>query len=65
MPHLRGLENSDFKLMIEGMIAQFVDDTVPVTQPGDVAETVWQAATAPHAQLGIAAGDEEKSVSLA
>lgn len=24
MPHLRGLENSDFKAIIEGMIPQFV-----------------------------------------
>lgn len=61
MPHLRGLENSDFKPAIEGIIAKFVEDTGPVTQTGDVAEAVWQAPTDPHAQLGIAAGGEEEA----
>lgn len=56
MPHLRGLDNPDYKPMIEGMINNFREATGPVTHAGDVAEAVWQAATDPNAPLRIPAG---------
>lgn len=56
MPHLRGLDNPDYKPLIEGMIANFRDDKGPVTRAGDVAEAVWQAATDANAPLRIPAG---------
>jgi NAD(P)-dependent dehydrogenase (short-subunit alcohol dehydrogenase family) len=58
MPHLRGLDNSDYKPLIEGMIAQFREDTGPVTHAVDVAKAVWRAATDPRAPLRIAAGED-------
>jgi NAD(P)-dependent dehydrogenase (short-subunit alcohol dehydrogenase family) len=58
MPHLRGLDNADYKPLIEGMIAQFRDDTGPVTHAADVAAAVWLAATDPGAPLKIAAGED-------
>ena len=58
MPHLRGLDNSDYKPLIEGMIARFREDTGPVTHAVDVAKAVWQAATDPNAPLRIAAGED-------
>lgn len=56
MPHLRGLDEPDYKPLIEGMIANFRDRTGPVTHARDVAEAVWQAATDPNAPLRIPAG---------
>ncbi|MBN9146403.1 MULTISPECIES: SDR family oxidoreductase [unclassified Novosphingobium] len=58
LPHLRGLDNPDYKPMIEGMIANFREESGPVTHASDVAEAVWQAATDPGAPLKIAAGDD-------
>lgn len=58
MPHLRGLDNPDYKPMIEGMIARFREESGPVTRPADVAAAVWQAATDPSAPLRIAAGED-------
>jgi len=58
MPHLRGLDNPDYKPLIEGMIANFREDTGPVTHAADVAEAVWQAATDPGAPLRIPAGED-------
>jgi len=58
LPHLRGLDNPDYKPMIEGMIANFREESGPVTHASDVAEAVWQAATDPGAPLQIAAGDD-------
>jgi NAD(P)-dependent dehydrogenase (short-subunit alcohol dehydrogenase family) len=58
MPHLRGLDNADYKPLIEGMIARFREDTGPVTHAIDVAEAVWQAATDPNAPLRIPAGED-------
>jgi len=58
MPHLRGLDNPDYKPLIEGMIANFREDTGPVTHAADVAEAVWQAATDPSAPLRIPAGED-------
>jgi len=58
MPHLRGLDNPDYKPMIEGMIARFSEESGPVTHSGDVAAAVWQAATDPSAPLRIAAGED-------
>lgn len=58
LPHLRGLDNPDYKPMIEGMIARFREDSGPVTHAGDVAEAVWQAATDPAAPFRIAAGED-------
>ncbi|MES2451682.1 MAG: SDR family oxidoreductase [Pseudomonadota bacterium] len=58
MPHLRGLDNPDYKPLIEGMIAQFREDTGPVTHAVDVAKAVWRAATDPNAPLRIAAGED-------
>jgi NAD(P)-dependent dehydrogenase (short-subunit alcohol dehydrogenase family) len=58
MPHLRGLDNPDYKPLIEGMIAHFQQDTGPVTRAVDVAEAVWQAATDANAPLRIAAGED-------
>jgi NAD(P)-dependent dehydrogenase (short-subunit alcohol dehydrogenase family) len=56
MPHLRGLDNPDYKPLIDGMMANFRDDSGPVTHAGDVAEAVWQAATDADAPLKIPAG---------
>lgn len=56
MPHLRGLDNADYKPMIEGMIAGFRDGSGPVTHAADVAAAVWRAATDPSAPLKIPAG---------
>ncbi|WCM25049.1 SDR family oxidoreductase [Sphingomonas sp. QA11] len=58
MPHLRGLDNPDYKPLIEGMIARFREDTGPVTHAADVAKAVWRAATDPNAPLRIAAGED-------
>jgi len=58
MPHLRGLDNPDYKPLIEGMIANFREDTGPVTHAADVAQAVWRAATDPSAPLWIPAGDD-------
>jgi len=58
MPHLRGLDNPDYKPLIEGMIANFREDTGPVTYAADVAEAVWHAATDPSAPLRIPAGED-------
>ena len=56
MPHLRGLDNPDYKPLIETMIANFRDDKGPVTHSSDVAEAIWQAATDANAPLHIPAG---------
>jgi NAD(P)-dependent dehydrogenase (short-subunit alcohol dehydrogenase family) len=56
MPHLRGLDNPDYKPLIEGMIASFRDDRGPATHARDVAEAIWQAATDANAPLRIPAG---------
>lgn len=58
MPHLRGLDNPDYKPLIEGMIAQFREDTGPVTHAADVAAAVFEAATNPSSPLKIPAGDD-------
>jgi len=58
MPHLRGLDNPDYKPLIEGMIANSREDRGPVTHAIDVAEAVWQAATDPNAPLRIPAGED-------
>ncbi|GAN54764.1 SDR family oxidoreductase [Tanticharoenia sakaeratensis] len=58
MPHLRGLDNTDYKPMIEGMIANFRDESGPVTHASDVAAAIWRAATDPSAPLKIAAGED-------
>lgn len=58
MPHLRGLDNADYKPMIEGMMASFREEGGPVTYAADVAAAVWQAATDPKAPLRIPAGED-------
>ena len=58
MPHLRGLDNADYKPMMEGMIAGFREEGGPVTRAADVAAAVWQAATDPDAPLKIPAGED-------
>lgn len=58
MPHLRGLDNPDYKPMIDGMIARFRQESGPVTHAADVAAAVWQAATDPSAPLRIPAGED-------
>ncbi len=58
MPHLRGLDNPDYKPLIEGLIANFRADTGPVTRAADVAEAVWRAASDPGAPLWIPAGED-------
>jgi hypothetical protein len=58
LPHLRGLDNPDYKALIEGMIARFRNDTGPVTHAADVAAAIWRAATDPNAPLKIPAGDD-------
>ncbi|MBB2200759.1 SDR family oxidoreductase [Gluconacetobacter tumulisoli] len=58
MPHLRGLDNADYKPMIEGMIASFREESGPVTHATDVAAAIWRAATDPNAPLRIAAGED-------
>ncbi|PZU10386.1 SDR family oxidoreductase [Sphingomonas sp.] len=56
MPHLRGLDNPDYKPLIEGMMAQFREDIGPVTHAEDVAAAVFEAATDPSAPFKIPAG---------
>jgi NAD(P)-dependent dehydrogenase (short-subunit alcohol dehydrogenase family) len=56
VPHLRGLDNPDYKPLIENMIASFREESGPVTHAGDVAEAIWQAATDETAPLRIPAG---------
>jgi len=56
MPHLRGLDNPDYKPLIEGMIASFREEGGAVTHAADVAEAVWRAATDPDTALMIPAG---------
>ena len=58
LPHLRGLDNPDYKPMIEGMIANFREEGGPVTHAGDVAQAVWLAATDPATPFRIAAGED-------
>lgn len=58
MPHLRGLDDPDYKPLIESMIAHFREDSGPVTRAADVAEAIWRAATDPHAPLRIPAGED-------
>lgn len=58
MPHLRGLDNPDYKPLIEGMIANFRENAGPVTHAADVAQAVWQAATDPGSPLRIPAGED-------
>lgn len=58
MPHLRGLDNPDYKPMIEGLIASFREDSGAVTHPADVAQAIWQAATDSDAPLKIPAGED-------
>lgn len=58
MPHLRGLDNTDYAPLIERMIAQFRDSDGPVTHAIDVAEAVWRAATDASAPLKIPAGKD-------
>ena len=55
-PHLRGLDDPDYKPMIEGMMKQFQEDTGPVTHAQDVAAAVFETATNPSAPLKIPAG---------
>ncbi|GAA4495968.1 SDR family oxidoreductase [Gluconacetobacter tumulicola] len=57
-PHLRGLDNPDYKPMIESMIASFRDERGPLTHATDVAAAIWRAATDPGAPLRIAAGED-------
>lgn len=58
MPHLRGLDNPDYKPLIEGMMANFREQTGPVTHAADVAAAVWLTATDPNAPLRIPAGED-------
>lgn len=57
-PHLRGLDNPDYKPLIDGMMARFEDGNGPFTHAIDVAAAVWTAATDPNAPLRIAAGED-------
>lgn len=54
MPHLRGLDDPDYK----PMIANFREASGPVTLAGDVAQAIWHAATDPNAALWIPAGED-------
>lgn len=56
MPHIRGLDNPDYKPMIEGMMANFREESGPITHAGDVAQAIWHAASDPNAPLWIPAG---------
>jgi NAD(P)-dependent dehydrogenase (short-subunit alcohol dehydrogenase family) len=58
MPHLRGLDDPDYKPLIEGMIAKFREDRGPTSRAVDVAEAVWRAATDPSSPLKIPAGED-------
>ncbi|MBO1359769.1 SDR family oxidoreductase [Acetobacter sacchari] len=58
MPHLRGMDNTDYKPMIEGMIAGFRKESGPLTYAADVAAAIWRATIDPGAPLKIAAGED-------
>ena len=56
MPLPRGLDNLNYKPLIEGMMTPFREDTGPVTHVGDVAAGVFEVATNPATPLKIPAG---------
>lgn len=56
-PHMRGLDSSDYKPMIQRFMARGREGG-PVTHAADVAAAVWQAATDPNAPLMIPAGED-------
>ena len=58
MPHLRGLDDPDYKPLIEAMIATFRENSGPVTHAVDVATAIWQAATDRNSPLKIPAGED-------
>jgi len=58
MPHIRGLDDPDYKPMIEGMIANFREASGPITHACDVAQAIWHAATDQNAPLWIPAGED-------
>ena len=58
MPHLRGLDNPDYKPLIEGMMKRFSEDAGPVTHASDVAVAVFEAATNASAPFKIPAGED-------
>ena len=58
MPHLRGLDNPDYKPLIEGMMKRFSEDAGPVTHASDVAAAVFEAATNASAPFKIPAGED-------
>jgi NAD(P)-dependent dehydrogenase (short-subunit alcohol dehydrogenase family) len=58
--HLRGLDDADYKPLIERIMAGMRDSAGPVTHADDVARAIWHAATDPAAPLRIAAGADAK-----
>ena len=55
-PFMRGLEDADYKPMVERIFAGMRAASGPVTHAPDVAQAIWRAATDPAAPLRIAAG---------
>ena len=55
-PFMRGLEDADYKPLVERIFAGMRATDGPVTHAPDVARAIWRAATDPAAPLRIAAG---------
>lgn len=54
--HLHGLDDADYKPLVEHIIAGMRDSAGPVTHAHDVALAIWRAATDPVTPLRVAAG---------
>ena len=55
-PFMRGLEDADYKPLVERIFAGMGAADGPVTRAEDVARAIWRAATDPSAPFRIAAG---------
>lgn len=54
--HMHGFDHPDYAPMIQSFTQSVLQDTGPVTEATDVAESVWKAATEPNSPLRMAAG---------
>lgn len=56
LPHLRGLDNSDYAPLIERVLSSMREASGPVTVSNDVSEAIWRVANDSSAPLRVAAG---------
>jgi NAD(P)-dependent dehydrogenase (short-subunit alcohol dehydrogenase family) len=55
-PHARGMDDPDYAPLMQQFVAAVGASSGPTTQPSDVAEAVWRAATDPSTPFRLAAG---------